>query len=350
MELMRAAELLIDKIRSEYVEDVAVVVMMGSHLYGETHRLSDLDMYFVVNTPRGYELGRTFIIDGIGFDFWPISWERMERIANHDERITAIITEGQVLYYGSEADLERFDALKAKALDVSDEKGFLDKAQTVLDRAYKPFYDLQRCFELSGVRKMAIRVVFSVTQALALVNRDSVKRGRGKLKMELLAMPLVPEEFAASYDVLFESSDVAAIKAAMGVLIDSTSELIQRQRRDYEGRCPESVKGCLAGFYEELINFYNKIEHGIEVCDYVTVFYAACEIVIELEDVFSGTGVSLEGLADIIGAYDLADMDAYGGLVKAHQRQLEALLEDYGVEVVRFRDFEALGESMGKLR
>jgi hypothetical protein len=94
MNVMRAAELLIEKISKDYKDDIALVVIMGSYIYGETHSRSDLDMFFVPNTERGYNLGFTFIIDGIGFDYWPISWERLEHIANFDERITSIITAG----------------------------------------------------------------------------------------------------------------------------------------------------------------------------------------------------------------------------------------------------------------
>lgn len=347
MKLMRAAKILIDKIKRDYKDDVAVVVMMGSHLYSETHRLSDLDMYFVVNTPRGYELGRTFIIEGIGFDFWPISWERMERIANHDERITAIITEGQVLYYGSDADLARFNALKDKALDTSDVRKFIGKAQNVLNNAYKPYFELEKCEDLISARKKAISIAFSVTNAIALLNKNTVKRGRGKLKGELLSMPLLPQNFEKNYDVLFESADICEIKAAMKALIEATSNLVGETRDNYDASNPETVKEKLAGFYEELINFYNKITHGIEVKDYVTVFYAANEIMIELEDVFSGTGVSLEVLPDIVGSYDLNNMDAYGKIVEAHQRELEALLVAEGVMVTVYRDLDELERVIG---
>lgn len=347
MRPIRAAEILIDKIKRDYKDDVAVVVMMGSHLYNETHSLSDLDMYFVVNTPRGYELGRTFIIDGIGFDFWPISWERMERIANHDERITAIITEGKILYYGNDADLERFNRLKEKALDTSDIRKFAYKAQNVLNNAYRPYFKLERCGDLTSARKHAIAVTFAVTNAIALINRDTVKRGRGKLKAELLAMHQVPADFAKQYDVLFESKDILEIRAAARQMIIETDRLIESVKRDYDAINPENAAEKLDGFYEELINFYNKITHGIETGDYVTVFYAANEIMIELEDVFSGTGVSLDRLPDIVGAYDLNDMNAYGALVKSHQLALEALLHELGVKIKVLKDFDELEEEVG---
>lgn len=342
MALIRAAELLIDKIEREYKEDVAVVVMMGSHLYGETHRLSDLDMYFVVNTPRGYELGRTFIIDGIGFDYWPISWERMERIASYEERTTAIITEGKVLYYSSEEDLKRFEALKAKALDTRDELRFIERAQTVFDEVYKPFYEMTKSTDLKCVRQNAIKTMMKLTYAVAILNKTFIKRGRGKLKAEILSMPLVPDYFETDYDVLFSSDSPEHIVQAMTRLVESTSDLIQQQHNQYVKANPLSVQTQLDGFYEELVNFYNKIERGIEVGDDVTVFYAANEIVMELEDVFSPTQVDLAVLPDLIGSFDVRKLSEFGILVKEHQKKLLELLEANHVQLNVYKDFDEL--------
>ena len=105
MQPIHAADILIDKIKKDYASDVALVVIMGSTLYGDTHSRSDLDLYFVPKTERGNRLALTFIVDGIGFDFWAIPWDRLERIANHDERLASIITEGKVIYCASDADM-----------------------------------------------------------------------------------------------------------------------------------------------------------------------------------------------------------------------------------------------------
>jgi len=44
MNVIRAAELLIDKVKTDYKDDIALVVIMGSNIYGETHSRSDLDI------------------------------------------------------------------------------------------------------------------------------------------------------------------------------------------------------------------------------------------------------------------------------------------------------------------
>jgi hypothetical protein len=347
MELMKAADLLIEKIKREYKEEVAVVVVMGSHIYNETHSRSDLDMYFVINSPKGYELGLTFVIDGIGFDFWPISWERIERMANHDERVTSIITEGQIIYSGSEADLERFNALKSKALDVSDNKKFTQKSRKVFDQVYKSYFKLEDATDLTSVRRHGINVIFSLTYALALLNKETVKRGRGKLKKEILAMPLVPKDFERHYDVIFESKDLGAIKSASRHLVSNMEELLSNEEtKQIE---PVEFKEQLHGFYEELINFYNKIHHGCETGDYVTAFYAANEIASEIDDVLTGTGISSSQLPDLVGAFDTNDINKFLEVADEHQKAFVALLENGGVSIRTFKDFDALEAYLNQL-
>lgn len=214
MDVTRAAELLIEKIKTDYKDDIALVVMMGSHIYGETHSRSDLDMFFVPNTERGYNLGFTFIIDEIGFDYWPISWERLERIANFDEKITSIITEGKVIYYSSETDMERYNQIRKKALDTDDRKKFIHKASEKFNEVYKLYWELLKANNISDARKHAIGIIYNITYTLALLNGLAIKRGRGKLKKEILDMPLVPDGFSELYDTVFTINGIDALKKA----------------------------------------------------------------------------------------------------------------------------------------
>lgn len=344
MELIRAANILIEKIKKDYKDDIAVVVIMGSYIYNATHSKSDLDMYYVPKTDRGYNLAKVFIMDGIGFDLWPISWERMQGIANHDERITSIITEGRVLYHGSEEDLERFNQLKAKALDVSNKDKFIKKSQEQLDKTYKMYFKLLKAESLSEARMHAMGIIFSVTYGLALLNRDTVKRGRGKLKEEIMSMPLVPKDFPTLYDTVFFSSDIEEIKTAYGQLIGNMEELILEE--EAKEMKLDSFKNRLTGFYEELINFYNKIHHACEIGDSYTALFAAVEITHQIDEFFTGTEVSAKQLPDIVGAYDTKDTKSFLKVVDEHQLRLVELLQSKDVEICEFKNFEEFEKYM----
>jgi hypothetical protein len=347
MKLLRAAEILIEKIKKDYKDDIAVVVVMGSYIYNETHSRSDLDMYYVPKSERGKNLGKVFIIDGIGFDFWPISWERLEGIANHDEKITSIVTEGRVIYCSSEEDLARFNQLKEKGLDTSDRGKFIRKAQEKFNETYKAYFKMVNAENLSEVRIYAMEIIFSVTYAIALLNRTTVKRGRGKLKKEIMDMSLVPKDFSALYDTVFVSGDIIEIKNAYRQLMCNTEDLISNE----QNRIKEHVSFAdkLDGFYEELINFYNKIIHACEIGDTYTALFAAVEITHEVEAVFSGTGVSSKQLPDIVGAFDLVNMKGFLEAVHEHQKQLVELLQNNSVKLRVLQDFEELEQYMQSL-
>jgi hypothetical protein len=347
MDVLKAAEILIEKIRKDYQDDVAVVVIMGSYIYDALHSRSDLDMYYVPKTERGRNLARVFIIDGIGFDIWPISWERLERIAGHEEKITSIVTEGRVLYHGSEEDLERFNQLRAKGLDVSDRNKFMDKAQKQVDQAYKAYFRLLRAEQLPDARMQAMGIIFPLTYAIALLNGTTVKRGRGKLKQEIMDMPLVPPDFPELYDTVFSSMDMDEMRNAYGQLIHETQELVRKEQDRL--RPAASFTENLDGFYEELINFYNKIYHACEIGDTCTALFAATEIMYEIEDAFTGTGVSPGLLPDIVGAFDPQDIGHFLDVVKAHQEAFVALLQEKGVTLRVLQDFSELEALMASL-
>jgi predicted nucleotidyltransferase len=347
MELIRAADILIDKIKKDHKDDIALVVVMGSYIYGDTHERSDLDLFYVPKTNRGYDLGFTFIIEGIGFDYWPVSWERLERIAGYEEKTTSIITEGKILYCASEEDRERFDILVRKAGDTADKNNFIKKAACQLDKAYKNYFQLSNSRGLSEARLYAVNIIYNVTFALALLNRITVKRGRGKLKQEIMDMPLVPENFEELYDTVFKSADIARIRDSCGKLIQNTEALISRERENSSE--PVSAGDALSGFYEELINFYNKIYHACEKGDAYCALFAAAELTAEIRSALCGTGISPEQLPDILGSYSPENLQELAVTARGHQLKFESLLEDNGIPVRRFMSFDELEDYIRKI-
>ncbi len=345
MDVLKAADLLIDKIKKDYQDDVAIVVMMGSNLYQDTHNRSDLDLYFIPKTHRGYQLGFVFIIDGIGFDFWPISWERMERISRHEERIGSILIDGKILYYGNDDDLDRFNHLRDQAKDKSNQVLFIQKASDKINQVDDKYFRLMIAKDLSSARKEAIHIIYNVTEAISLLNQEPIKRGRGKLKSEILNMKLIPHQFEDLYDTVFKENQLEEIKKAYQYLIIETKSLIKSHIR----KVNNSFKDEAYGFYEELINSYNKIAHACEIGDHQTALFAGVEIYQEIEGMLGHTDVSFDHLPDLIQAYDPLHLELYGEVAKKHQKVLEKTFIDHGVAFRTFKDFSDLESYLDKL-
>ncbi len=334
MAQMDIVDLLLNKIRADYKDDVAFVVVHGSTIYNETHAKSDVDLYYLAKTDRGNELSQVFILDGIGYDIWSIPWDRLVSIACHEERSTSIITEGRLVYYANDADLRRFNELKAIALDVSDRMKFINKAQAVLDDAYKSYYELLHSTGLYDARMCALRIVFAVTRATSLLNRVTIKRGRGKLKAEIEAMPLVPTDFGRLYDTVFTDNAIGNLKRNYDALINNTQELIDGERRTHSK--PRTFHERMDKIYEEMINFYNKIRHACEVGDIVTALFAAGELQWEFEDKFAGTGVDARSLPNIMESFNPKDSSAFLKAVDAHQKAVLDLIKANDIQITEF--------------
>lgn len=58
-------------------------------------------------------LSRTFWIEDVGYDLFPMDWERLERIADFSDNLTPLVAEARVLYCRGAADAARFADLQA---------------------------------------------------------------------------------------------------------------------------------------------------------------------------------------------------------------------------------------------
>jgi hypothetical protein len=330
MDLIEIANYLIEKIKKDYEGDVSLVHVHGSYFYNDTHSLSDLDIFFVPKTERGYKLGQTFILDGIGCDFWALSWERLERIANHEEKIVSIITDGKILYYHSEEDLERFNKLKDIANNIVDKEKYKNKGKEVMKDMYKYYFKIINSTDITEIRKCIIEIIYVLSFALAQLNCTPIKRGRKYLKNEILSMELIPEDFENIYEKLFTEKDIIKTKQLLYSLIVNTEKLFNEESRD-------TFFNNFNGFYEEMIQSYNKIYHACEVRDIYTPLFASVELTTEIEDLLEKSNGSYK-LPDMIGAYNPENLDEIKEMAKKQQEYFEKILKENGVPIKSFKN------------
>ena len=100
-----------NKVKTEYADDISLVLIYGSYINGTANSKSDVDCYYIPKTERGYRLGVGFIIDGVGYDVFPISWERVERIADLEESLSPLVGDAEIVYCNSESDEKQFVVL-----------------------------------------------------------------------------------------------------------------------------------------------------------------------------------------------------------------------------------------------
>ena len=82
--------------------------------------------FFVPATERGFQMANTFMIEDMGYDLFPISWERLENIANIEEpRMIFAFVKGEVIYAKSEEDKKRFETIKAELFEWMQDKALM---------------------------------------------------------------------------------------------------------------------------------------------------------------------------------------------------------------------------------
>ncbi|GHU76388.1 hypothetical protein FACS189461_3890 [Spirochaetia bacterium] len=341
MELIEIAESLIDKIKKDYNGDVSLVHIHGSYFYNDTHDLSDLDLFFVPKTERGYNLGQTFILNGIGCDYFALPWERLERIANHEEKIVSIITDGEILYYHSEEDLERFNILKERASNVTDKTKFINRGKEIMKTVYKEYFEIIKCNSITEIRKTIIGIIYNISFLLAEINFTSIKRGRKYLGNEIKIMENIPEDFENIYKRLFLEKDIEKTKELLYTLILNTEKLFKENNTS-------TFYDNFNGFYEEMIQSYNKIFHACETGDIYTPLFASVELTSEIEELFKRSNCSYT-LPDMIGAYDPNDLRKIKEKAKKHQEEFVRILKENGVQIKMFENIDELKKYLEKI-
>ena len=57
-----------------FAGDLSLVAAYGSHFNGTETEYSDVDCYFIPKTDRGWEFAADFLLAGVGYDVFPLSW------------------------------------------------------------------------------------------------------------------------------------------------------------------------------------------------------------------------------------------------------------------------------------
>lgn len=353
-DVFEVADVIVGDVRRRFPDTVAIVAYYGSYANGTATPRSDLDFFFIPDGPGAAAASRQFIIDGIGFDFWPISWERAGRIASFDEAIVSVVADCRVLYSRSQADLDRFEGLRRNIQSMS----LPENRELMLGKAvalHKDcFFDLHetdlasRRDDLSATRRSAARLVSTTAQCLALANQTYFKRGMGQNRAELAALSLKPTGLEHLLDVVSGSADCREIHGACEDLAGRTRALLEEEQARLSKRC--SFGDAFGGFHEEALSTYNKIRTACARGDRETAFYASISLQREVESAFEacdGKGsYARSGLPDLAANLDAGNLPALEKTVIEMEAQFREILKSRDVTLNEFTSLEEFKESV----
>lgn len=252
----------VNKIETEYKDDIALLIGIKGHSTGSDGHGEVFD-YYIPATEKGYELAQTFIIDGIGYDLYPRSWELMEKSVTLDD-MTLLLTNAEILYARSKEDTDRFLALQQKLQsNLADPVFVYRKALDRLDAAMELYRTLLFEEKSCRARSEAGRIHLYLSQAVAFMNHtytesplfSETQAYTGCPESRMYHCPdlnLVPDSFFEYAGQLLRASAPDQIRRIVYTLIRTVRQFVLERK-------PEAMEAGRAVNYQNLADWYQEL-------------------------------------------------------------------------------------------
>lgn len=326
----RLTDWAINKIETEYKDDVCLLI--GHNTLKLEKDMDETGLsYFIPASENADGLARTFIIDGIGYDLFPMSWERIEGMAALDEYNTSCLGDVKILYYRNEEDKKRFLELQAKLKDnLRNPEYMLNKALEKLNFAMEIYQTMIFEETLYKVRKASGYIADFLSMAVAYANLTYFKNGQTNQIPDLLAMESIPKDFIRLYEEIVKAGSSEELKKLCYEMIYNTRQFLSAKKgKNENGSCNRNFKE-LADWYQELCYTWRRVYHWCDENDAVRSFIWGCYLQYELDIVREEFGL---GEFDLLGSFNADDMTAYRKQAEALEKQIVSVIEEHGVTI-----------------
>lgn len=283
----------VEKTNNEFSEDIDLLLCYGSYINGTANDKSDVDMYFIPRNMKGYELGETFILNGIGYDIFGMPWERVENIAGFKESLSPLVGDVKVLYRYSDCETDKFKQLQQHMQKCLSDIGYMRNC--ALDRVKEAtgFYNhMLQEISIGRVRLKAGYILMFLAEAVAYMNQTYFHKGLKMQYTDLKELKKQPAEFTMLYHEIITENDIEKIKENCEKIIKCTIDFFELSddikfpqtnniTHLMENKTSQIIEEPInyndaARWYEELSSTFNKIYICKENNDYVLAFISAC--------------------------------------------------------------------------
>ena len=339
----------IRKIEKEYKDDVALLIGIQGHNIDDDQHGVCFD-YYVPATERGNELAETFIIDGVGHDLYPRSWERLEESVVMNEFPLAL-DRAVILYARSKEDEERFLNLKERLhTNLKSPEFVYGKALEYMDKALEIYRTLIFEEKSYRVRSEAGAIHLYLSKAVAVLNHTYTEDG---IMSERQAynedpdsriyhcpeMKQVPEGFFENAERLMKENDPDKVKEIIFLLLKATRKFIlEREPECRPQECKEIDYRGLADWYQELSLTWRRIGYFCENNMPEEAYCDTCYLQEEL--LYIGQEFGVEEM-DLFTSFDPDDLGRLKERADVLEKKVLEILEDHNTPVQSYESLDA---------
>lgn len=322
-----------EKIKREYQDDIALLIGQEGACKIPTDEQSIAFDFFVPNTERGYNLAETFIIEDMGYDLYPISWERLENIATLNERITFAIAKGIVLYARTKEDEENFLNIQKKIKENLTNKNFIyKKSLEYINITMDIFKTMVFDNDMSHIRKAAGGITENLATAIATFNGRFLGESHGTMNFvkEISEMAAKPEDFVELSKKIVKYNNSDEIKKLSYKIIDVTrnffmnnkiKSMVDERNYNYDD---------LASWYYEARYTFRRIEYYCNINDYMSAYELGCYIQIEFDAIQDEFGLAR---MDLLGSFKWDNLGVFAEKATNLEQYILSVLKVKGVEL-----------------
>ncbi|MDV4150897.1 hypothetical protein R0131_08620 [Clostridium sp. AL.422] len=265
--------------------------------------------FFIPACDRGYSLARAFIIDDMGYDLFPMSWERVEGLSMLNEGIVFCLADSEILYARNDTDRERFELLRKTMFNNLKNKEFIYmKSLEKINSAMNIYKTMVFEKSLGNVRKAAGGIIEYLSHALAIINGTYLKMdyGYSQILEQIKSLQMIPATFLRRYEEILSAKDIETIFKAVHNVIGETREFFEQftPERNLKSYNYEE----LAAWYEEGRYTFRRIAYACKNNKFFECFHLGCYLQVEFDILTEEAGLDK---MDLLGSYDINNLSAF---------------------------------------
>jgi hypothetical protein len=283
--VFKIADILVAHAQRAHPGEIGIIAYYGSYAKGTASPTSDLDIFYIPDEGKARSLCTQFIIDGLPYDFWPVSWQLAHDITNASSHrpwavSASLIADARALYHRSQEDLDRFTGLQARIVELTrpeSRKLMVGKGLAAFKTTLFWLGQMRHARaggDVVGMRWAGNQVVDAALNCLALVNQTYFSKGWGSNLDQALAMEIKPDGLEYLVRGLIMAQEPGSmLKQAERLAREVRATLRQAARSVAE---PVSVQEVFEDSYFYYFEYKNKVLSACERGDIVAALYAAC--------------------------------------------------------------------------